>query len=207
MKPLTRGYIHQVVFYVAICACAILITHSRGTLALISNIIYSITLIGLYGISALYHCIMWDRRTYLLLRSIDHAAIFALIAGSATPICLLGLKSESSLRFLAIMWVIAATGMILAIFWTQRPKWTRSFFYVAMGWLAIFYLPEIKSSLGVADMELLLIGGITYSVGALIYASKRPDPFPKIFGYHEIFHVLVVIASVLYFKVIYGLTT
>jgi len=207
MKPLVRGYIHQAAFFIALGACTLLIAQSRESRALISNIIYSLTLTGMYGVSALYHCPMWSRRNYLLMRSIDHAAIFALIAGSATPICLLGLNNESGWRLLFMLWVIAAIGMFLAIFWTQGPKWVRAFLYVTIGWLAVPYLSEIRSSLGVADTELLLIGGIIYTIGALVYAIKHPDPFPRVFGYHEIFHILVVIASVFYFKVIYGLTT
>ncbi len=206
MKPLIRGYIHQAAFVIALGACALLISQSHGARALTSNIIYSLTLTGMYGVSALYHSPMWSRRNYLLMRSIDHAAIFALIAGSATPICLLGLNNESGRRLLFMLWGIAAIGMFLAIFWTQGPKWMRSLLYVAIGWLAVFYLSEIKSSLGLADTELLLIGGVIYTVGALVYAIKRPDPFPRVFGYHEIFHILVVIASVFYFRVIYGLT-
>lgn len=207
MKPLIRGYIHQAAFFIALGACALLIAQSRESRALIANIIYSLTLTGMYGVSTLYHRPMWSHRNYLLMKSIDHAAIFALIAGSATPVCLLGLNNESGRQLLFIFWGIAAIGMLLAIFWTQRPKWVRACLYVAMGWAAIPYLPEIKSSLGIADTELLLIGGVIYTVGALVYASKRPDPFPRVFGYHEIFHIFVVVASAFYFKVIYGLTT
>ncbi len=207
MKPLIRGYIHQAAFFIAFGACVMLIAQSHGTRSLISNIIYSLTLIGMYGVSALYHSPMWSRRNYLLMRSIDHAAIFACIAGTATPICLLVLKNESGWKLLSIMWAIAAIGMFLTIFWTQGPKWIRACLYVTIGWFAVPYLSEIRSSLGAADTELLLIGGIIYTVGALVYAIKRPNPFPRVFGYHEIFHILVVIASVFYFKVIYFLTT
>jgi len=207
MKPLIRGYIHQVAFFIALGACVMLIAQSQGTRALISNIIYSLTLIGMFGVSALYHRPMWSRRNYLLMRSIDHASIYAYIAGSATPICLLGLNEVLGWRLLFIIWTIATIGMFFAIFWTQGPKWIRACLYIAVGWFAIPYLSEIRSSLGAADTDLLLIGGIIYTVGALVYAIKRPNPFPRVFGYHEIFHILVVIASVLYFKVIYFLTT
>jgi len=207
MKPLIRGYILQAAFFIALGACALLIVKSHGAHALTANIIYSLTLTGMYGVSALYHCPIWSRRNYLLMRSIDHAAIFALIAGTATPICLLGLNNEPGRRLLFLLWGVAAIGMLLAIFWTQGPKWVRAFLYVAIGWLAVPYLPEIQSSLGPANTHLLLVGGVIYTVGALIYAIKHPDPFPLVFGYHEIFHILVVIASAFYFRVIYGLTT
>lgn len=206
MKPLTRGYIHQAAFFIAMGACALLLTKSYNTTAFFANLIYSLTLIGMYGISALYHRPMWSRSNYLLLRSIDHAAIFALIAGTATPICLIGLKTPLGQQLLYIIWGVAAMGMFLAIFWTQGPKWTRALLYVTFGWLIIPYFPAIKAGLGVFDMQLLLIGGILYTVGAVIYALKRPNPFPQTFGYHEIFHLFIVIASIFHFKVIYNLT-
>lgn len=206
MKPLTRGYIHQGAFYIALVACALLIIKSQDQNALISNTIYSFTLVGMYGISSFYHCPMWNRRQYLLIRSIDHAAIFALIAGTATPICLLGLKNQAGLKLLFILWGFAAIGMVLAVFWSQGPKWVRSLLYVTMGWLCIPFFSDIKSAIGLADMQLLLIGGLIYTLGALVYAFKRPNPFPKYFGYHEIFHLLIVIASIFHFIVIYRLT-
>ncbi len=206
MKPLTRGYIHQGAFFIALGACAMLIAKSDEIRVLIANIIYSLTLVGMYGISALYHRPMWSRQSYLLMRSFDHAAIFALIAGTATPICLIGLKDELGLRLFSIMWGIATMGIFLTIFWTQGSKWIRALLYVAMGWLAIPYISEIKSTLGTANLQLLLIGGIIYTVGALVYAFKYPDPFPRIFGYHEIFHLFIVIASIFHFRVIYSLT-
>lgn len=207
MKPLARGYIHQAAFYIAIVACGILIYHAHGSVALLPILIYSFTLILLYGVSALYHCPMWSRQNYLLMRRIDHAAIFALIAGTTTPICLLGLKSESGVRLLSIVWGVAIIGMLIAIFWTHAPKWARAFLYLIIGWLSLPYLSEIKSSLGIVNTELLITGGIIYTVGALIYAFKWPNPYPLVFGYHEIFHIFIVIASGFHFKVIYNLAT
>ena len=207
MKPLMRGYIHQAAFFIALVACSLLIFKSHGPHALVSSIIYSLSLTGLYGISALYHCPMWSPRTYSLMKSIDHAAIFVLIAGSATPICLMGLKGELGLRCLSIIWILAIFGMIMAIFWDRQSKWFRAMLYVITGWIALPYLPQIKSALGTADLQLLLAGGVIYTLGALVYACKRPDPLPHVFGYHEIFHTLVVIASGFHFRVIYGLVT
>lgn len=173
MKPLARGYIHQVAFFGAIGASIMLILHSHGARALISNVIYSLTLIWLYGMSTLYHCPMWSRRNYLLMRSIDHAAIFAFIAGSATPICVLGIKSESGLQLLTIMWVVSIIGMLMTIFWTQGPKWVRAFFYIVISWFAILYLPEMKYSLGMTNLWLLLIGGIIYRFTSYEYWASN----------------------------------
>lgn len=207
MKPLLRGYIHQIAFFIALVACAVLIYHSHGTRAVTANIIYSLSLSGLYCVSALYHCPMWSRRTYLLMRRLDHAAIFVLIAGSATPICMLGLKDKLGNQLLYTIWVIAIIGMIITIFWSHGPKWIRALLYVSAGWFAFPYLPQIKASLGTTDMWLLVGGGIVYTLGAMVYGLKRPNPFPRVFGYHEIFHIFVVIASAFHFSVIYRLTT
>lgn len=207
MKPLMRGYIPQAAFIMSLCACTILISQSHGVRALSSAIIYSLTLTLLFGVSTLYHRPMWSRRNYLLIKRIDHAAIFALIAGTATPICILGLKDEGGLRLLTLLWSIAMIGMLLSIFWVHAPKWARTLLYVAIGWLALPYLPRMQSALGLTDMRLLLIGGIVYTVGALVYAFKWPNPLPQVFGYHEIFHIFIVIASGFHFKVIYMLAT
>jgi hemolysin III len=207
MRPLIRGHIHLAAFFVAIGAVILLITKSHGTRALTATIIYSLSLILLYGVSALYHCHLWSRPKYLLIRRIDHAAIFALIAGSATPICLLGLKNGSGLKLFSILWVLAIIGMLIAIFWTHAPKWVRAILYVTIGWAALPYLAEIESAIGLKEMWLLMLGGIVYTIGAVIYACKRPDPFPSVFGYHELFHTMVVIASALQFSVIYSLAT
>lgn len=206
MKPQFRGYIPQVAFFIALCGCALLMVHSKNFNTLILNIIYSSTLVGMYGISTLYHRPWWDRRKYLMIRSFDHAAIFALIAGTATPICVLVLKNHG-LQLLFFFWGFAALGMLLTLFYNQSPKWARVFLYVILGWLVIPYFSEMRSHLEMIDFRLLLVGGIFYTLGGLIYALKRPNPFPEIFGYHEIFHILVVIASIFHFVVIYHLTT
>lgn len=207
MKPLARGYIHLAAFFVTLCACTILIMYSNGTYAILASVIYSASLIGQYGVSALYHTRMWSRQKYLLLRRIDHAAIFVLIAGTATPICLLKLNNEPGLQLLSILWLVALIGMFMTTLWTHVPKWVRATLYVAMGWITILYFPEIKSSLDTINIQLLIIGGMTYTLGATIYAFKWPDPFPSVFGYHEVFHVLVVLGSGFHFCLNYNLAT
>lgn len=207
MKPLMRGYIHQVAFFIALLACARLISHSHSNLALVSNIIYSLSLTGLYGISALYHCPFWrNHHTYVLMGKIDHAAIFILIAGTGTPVCLLGLAGKSGWMLFGIIWCIALIGILMAFSGLHRLKFIRAILYVAAGWMVFPFIPEIKSSLGTMNLWYLISGGIIYTLGALVYALKKPDLFPRVFGYHEVFHVLVVIASILHFIVIYHLT-
>lgn len=207
MKPLARGYIHLAAFFITFCACTILIIYSNGTYAIFASVIYSISLIGQYGVSSLYHTRMWTRQKYLLLRRIDHAAIFILIAGSATPICLLKLKNTSGLQLLFVFWLVAIIGMLITTLWTHVPKWSRAVLYVAMGWIGILYFPEIKSSLDTTNIQLLVIGGVAYTLGAIIYAFKWPNPFPSVFGYHEVFHVLVVLGSGFHFCLNYNIAT
>jgi len=206
MRPLARGYIHRIAFFVACGASALLLKHSHGALELTANSIYCLSLIGMFAVSALYHSRYWSRPHYLLIRRIDHAAIFILIAGTATPICLLGLNESLGLRLILMMWAVAAIGIPLTVFSTHSPKWLRALFYVALGWLAFPFLHDIEIALGPSNLWLLIIGGIFYTVGALLYALKWPNPFPRHFGYHEIFHAFVVIASGCHFKVIYTLT-
>jgi len=160
-----------------------------------------------YGVSGFYHTYTWSRKKYLILRRIDHAAIFALIAGTATPICLLTLKSHGGPQLLSILWLLAIIGMFITTIWSHVPKWTRALLYVVMGWIGILYFPEIKSSLNIINLQLLVLGGLTYTLGALIYAFKWPNPFPNVFGYHEVFHVLVVFGSGLHFCLNYNLAT
>lgn len=150
---------------------------------------------------------MWSRQKYLLLRRIDHGAIFAFIAGSATPICLLRLKNGSGLQLLFILWLVALIGVFVTTIWPHVPKWARSLLYVAMGWIGVLYFPEIKSSLDTTSIQLLILGGATYTLGAMIYAFKWPDPFPSVFGYHEVFHVLVVLGSIFHFCLNYNIST
>ncbi|HHF7368230.1 TPA: hemolysin III family protein [Legionella bozemanae] len=207
MKPLARGYIHLAAFFITLCACTILIIYSNGAYAIFASVIYSVSLIGQYGVSALYHTRMWSRQKYLLLRRIDHAAIFVLIAGTATPICLLKLKNAYGLQLLSILWLVALIGMLMTTIWTHVPKWVRALLYVAMGWIGILYFPEIKYSLDITNIQLLVIGGVAYTLGAIIYAFKWPDPFPRVFGYHEVFHVFVVLGSVLHFCLNYNIAT
>jgi len=128
-----------------------------------------------------------------------------MIAGTGTPLSLLGLPGADGRTLMLYFWLAAGLGVIQCLFWVNAPKWISAILYVVVGWLALPYLSEFKSTLGVVSVALLLAGGIVYTVGALVYAFKRPNPWPKVFGYHEIFHVLVIVAAVLHFIVVYRL--
>lgn len=179
-----------------------LVFNAHGTRTTIAALIYSLSLIALFGISSLYHRITWKPGPRMLMRRLDHAAIYILIAGTSTPICLLALAPVAGTRLLQIVWFAAIFGIIHSLFWVNAPKWLSSVLYVTMGALIVPYLPEIKAALSMMDVIYILIGGVLYTAGAIIYALKKPNPNPAIFGYHEIFHLLVIAGAGFHFLVI-----
>ena len=204
-KPLLRGYSHQFAFFIALGACFVLLKNSYGKNTFISTVIYSFSLCGLFGISALYHRPNWQPQQRLLMKRLDHTAIYILIAGTSTPICLLALSPIPGWQLLKLVWTAAIFGIIQSLFWVKAPKWLSALLYIIVGCLVFPYLPELKNSLNPNDLELILIGGFVYIVGAIIYALKRPNPNPKFFGYHEIFHLFVIAGAGFHFLVIYKL--
>ena len=203
--PLLRGYIHQEAFFVALGACLLLVAKSSNTTAQAASIIYSLGLLLLLGISAFYHRRYWAPKARAILRRVDHSAIFLLIAGTFTPICLLALSQTEGYHLLLIVWAMALFGIIQSIFWAKAPKKYRALFYVVMGWIALPYVHELNSSLGSKNLALLVLGGVAYSIGAVFYAVKKPNLSPSIFGYHELFHVFTIIGATLHFIVVYQL--
>ncbi|HHF7349799.1 TPA: hemolysin III family protein [Legionella feeleii] len=207
MRPLARGYVHLVAFFIILGPCCLILVYSNGTRALFANLIYTCSLIMQYGVSGLYHTHTWSREKYLLLRRIDHATIFILIAGTATPLCLVKLQKSIGVQLLSFLWFVAIIGIFMTTMWPHIPKWSRALLYILMGWIGVFYFSEIQSSLTILNIKLLILGGITYTLGALIYAFKWPDPFPSVIGYHEIFHILVVVGSGFHFALNYNIAT
>jgi hemolysin III len=204
-KPLLRGHFHQAAFFFALGACAMLLANSHASKSLIATVIYSLSLIALFGISALYHRPTWKPHARMIMRRMDHAAIYILIAGTSTPICLLALSPEHGMRLLQLVWGAAFFGIIQSLFWVTAPKWLSAILYVTVGCLVIPYFPELKSALSHNDLFNLAVGGFVYILGAVIYAVKKPNPNPKIFGYHEIFHLLVIVGAFFHFLVIHKL--
>ncbi|MBC7539992.1 MAG: hemolysin III family protein [Bacteriovorax sp.] len=205
IKPLLRGHSHQAAFFFALGACAVLLLNAHGTRTIVATIIYSFSLIGLFGISAVYHRPTWQPQQRMWMRRMDHAAIYVLIAGTSTPICLLALSPMAGMKLLELVWSAALFGIIQSLFWVTAPKWVSSVLYVTVGCLIVPYLPELKAALTMNDVWLILTGGVVYVIGAIIYALRRPNPNPKIFGYHEIFHLLVIAGAGFHFLVIYKL--
>jgi hemolysin III len=205
-KPSLRGYFHQEAFFMGLGACIFLVARSRTETIFFSNLIYSFGLLFLFGVSAIYHRPHWEPKPRALMKRLDHSAIFILIAGTFTPFCLLALPPSDGKHLLIFIWSVAIAGVMQSIFWVKAPKWFTAILYVGMGWLIFPYLKQINEALGETNVGLLLAGGIIYTIGAVFYALKKPRLFPKVFGYHELFHVFTIIAATLHFIVIYQLS-
>ena len=204
-KPLLRGYFHEWMFFISIGACIPLISKSTNPNELIATIVYSIGIFMMFGFSALYHRINWRPKVLKVMRRLDHSSIFIMIAGSFTPICLLVLPDKLGLQLLLIIWIIAGIGIIQTVLFTNTPRMVRAGIYLIAGYMAIPYLSVLSSVMGFTNYALTVAGGTIYSVGAIGYGLKFPDLSPKYFGYHEFFHILVSVAAILHFIVIYSI--
>jgi len=193
-KPLLRGVSHEIAAFIAALGAIVLVSAAPSPRATIAAGVYGATLTTLFTLSALYHRRTWSRPAYLLMRRFDHSAIFLLIAGSYTPLCLV-LGGRLGYVLLAVAWAGAALGVLKSVFWQSAPRPLMAALAVGLGWVVVPVLPRLRSAVGAGALVLLLAGGLAYSVGALIYVLKRPNPAPAIFGYHEIFHALVIVAA------------
>jgi hemolysin III len=203
IKPRLRGVIHEYAFFVALVAGAALLVSAPSGKARVAAAIYVLGLAGLLGTSALYHRVTWQRpNVRRWLRRLDHSMIFLLIAGTYTPFALIVLSQPLGAVVLVVIWAGAAGGIVLSLLWPDAPRPVSAAIYISLGWVAIIAMPQMLEKLGVLGVALIVAGGLLYSAGAVIYARKRPDPAPTVFGYHEIFHVLVVAAAALHFAVI-----
>ncbi len=194
MKPRYRGWIHQQASYLSLLAGAVLVFLAPTPRAALAAAIYSLALVAMLTVSALYHRRDWSPKLRARMRSLDHATIFVLIAGSYTPFCLLALKGEVGERLLLIAWMGAVAGIAQSIFWVRAPRALTACLYLALGWLVTPYLPLLAKSIGSLGLSLIAAAGLFFTVGAVIYVIRRPNPAPATFGYHEVFHTLVTAA-------------
>jgi len=201
-KPRLRGVLHQYAFFVSLALGVSLVVFAPAGRAKLAAVIYALAVSGLLGTSALYHRVTWSKRVRAWMRRLDHSMIFVLIAGTYTPFALLVLSGSLARAILIVVWAGAAAGIVLKLAWITAPRWVTAGVYVALGWVAIAAMPDLASALGPAAVGLVMAGGVLYTAGALIYALKRPDPVPTVFGYHEIFHALVIAAAAAHFAVI-----
>jgi hemolysin III len=198
-KPLLRGVSHRIAFFVALVAGALLVVRARPGTATAAALAFAASLVFLFGVSALYHGVDWSPEGRQRMRRLDHAAIFVLIAGGYTPLFSLVPSSQGGHGALIAIWAGASVGVVKSLLWAHAPKWLTALVCVVLGWTALGQVVDRASQVGSLSVGLLIASGAIYSLGALVYALKRPDPFPRVFGYHEVFHLIVIIASVCLF--------
>jgi hemolysin III len=195
-KPLMRGWSHVLAAMASLLLTVALCWRSSTDLPrLISLLIFGLSMLELYSISALYHVGRWREKPRRILRAIDHANIFVLIAGTYTPLCFNILSGWLRIVILVVIWALAALGVGLAIFTLHLPRWITAALYIGMGWVVVLALPAFLAVLPWYAVAILLLGGVLYTIGAIVYARKRPDPFPRVFGFHEVFHLFVIAGS------------
>ena len=203
VKPRLRGVLHEYGFFVSTVLGVVLVIAAPDGQATFAAAVYAASVSALLGTSAAYHRIDWVRpRARAWMRRLDHSMIFVLIAGTYTPFSLLVLDGTLATAVLIVVWAGALGGIVLNLVWTTAPKWLTATVYVALSWVAVLAMPELADALGAVGVALLLGGGLLYTAGAVVYALERPDPAPAVFGYHEIFHALVLAAALAHFAVV-----
>lgn len=200
-RPLLRGVSHEIAAGFAAVAWLGLALVAREGPAFVAANVYGATLFALFAVSATYHRVTWRPRALLLMRRLDHSAIFFLIAGTYTPFCLL-LPERSRMLLLSLVWGGALLGVVRSVVWVRAPRPLIAAFYVLLGWMVLPVLPALRLALGDGGLALLCVGGALYTLGAIIYATRRPDPFPRVFGYHEVFHALVIAAAACHYALV-----
>ncbi|MBA3523559.1 MAG: hemolysin III family protein [Geodermatophilaceae bacterium] len=205
LKPRLRGWLHAGSFFVSLITGAVLITMAaaEGAAHVAAVSVYAVTVTLLFGVSALYHRRTWSVRGWLRMKRLDHSMIFVFIAGSYTPFAVLALDPGSDVLILTTVWLGAVAGVALKLAWPGSPRWLGVPIYIALGWVAVFVLPQILANAGVTALVLLMVGGLLYSVGGIAYASRWPNPSPVWFGHHEVFHACTVVAAICHYVAIW----
>ncbi len=199
IKPRLRGWIHLGTFPIVLAAGIVLVVLAPGGAPRVSSAIFAATAALLFGTSALYHRGTWSPRWTGILKRLDHSNIFLIIAGTYTPFAVTLLPSARERTLLWLVWGGAIAGVLFRVFWVGAPRWLYTPVYIALGWVAIFYLPDFLHTGGAGVLTLIAVGGGLYTLGAVVYATKKPNPSPRWFGFHEIFHVFTVLAFVVHY--------
>jgi hemolysin III len=203
VKPRLRGVSHEWAFFVSLFLGAALIVAAKTPRATLAVTVYAVSLSALFGTSALYHRVNWTRPNMRRwMRRLDHSMIFFLIAGTYTPFALLVLHGPLASAILVVVWIGALAGAVVEMIWIDHPKWVAALIYMSLGWVAAVAFPELWTAMGVAGTLLVAAGGLLYTAGAVVYATQRPNPNPRVFGYHEVFHLLVIAAAAAHFSAI-----
>ncbi len=195
LKPLLRGVLHQCAFFLSLVVGAVLVATASTALARWSGLVFAASVTAMFGASALYHRGSWAPRKRQWLRRLDHAMIFLLIAGTYTPVGLHILSGPWQVIVLTVVWIGAAVAIALRLLWTDGPRWIPVAIAVALGWVAVLVLPQLVRGIAPAGVVLLLTGGLLYTLGSVVYARKWPNPLPTVYGFHEVFHTLVIAAA------------
>ena len=193
-RPRFRGVLHQIAFFVALVAGTLLVVFAEGARASTAAAVFAGSVAAMLGASALYHRVTWSVRVRPWMRRVDHAGIYLLIAGTYTPVGLLTMQGTMRNVVLAIVWSGAAAAIVFKFAWVTAPKWLSAVLGIALGWVGVAAMPQVAEHAGIAAAVLLGVGGLAYTAGAVVYARRRPDPVPTVFGYHEVFHALTLVA-------------
>jgi hemolysin III len=206
LKPRLRGWLHAYAAAISIFSGAVLVAvagATHGGRAAAPTAIYAATVTLLFGTSALYHRVKWSPRAHTLMKRLDHSMIFVFIAGTYTALAGLTLARSAAITVLVIVWSGALVGVALQTAWPHAPGWLTVPCYVALGWVAVFVMPELLHNAGVAALVLIIAGGVIYTIGGVVYAVKRPNPIPGVFGFHEVFHLCTLVAAVCHYVAIW----
>jgi hemolysin III len=201
-RPLLRGWIHLVAVVVTVIAAPFVVARAPTAGAAAALAIYMTSIVALFGVSASFHRIRWSPAARRRMRRADHATIFIAIAGTNTAVAGLALRGWAQVLILSLVWGGAAVGITVRQLWLDAPKWAVAIPYVVVGWCALVVAPQLLHALGGAGFGLLAAGGAAYTAGALVYAAKKPNPVPGVFGYHEVFHACTVVGATLHFVVV-----
>ena len=199
VKPKLRGWLHLGTAPLALAGGIVLVVLSPSGITRLGSALFAATALVLFTVSAIYHRGTWSPRTWNFLRRFDHANIFLLIAGTYTPFSLLLLEGRNQVILLATVWTGAVLGVLFRVFWAGAPRWLYTPIYIALGWAAVFFFQDFVNGTGVAVLTLMCVGGGLYTLGGLVYGFQRPNPWPRWFGFHEVFHTLTIAAFVTHY--------
>lgn len=199
IKPKLRGWLHAATAPLALISFLVMLVLAESREARAGIAIFMFSALLLFGVSAVYHTVPWRERASQVLRRLDHSNIFVMIAGSYTPFSLLLLEPEQTTILLTLVWGGALLGVLFKVFWLSAPRWVYVPLYLALGWAALIYLPDFYSQASTAVFTMLAVGGALYTLGAVVYGFKWPDPNPRWFGYHEVFHALTIAAFIVHY--------
>jgi hemolysin III len=201
-RPLLRGAMHLVVALLAPAGLVLLLLLADSPRRYVGASIFAASLMLLYTTSASYHIAPWSDRLRAVMKRADHAMIFVLIAGTYTPLCLVVLSTAWGISILSLVWTLAGLGVLLVIAWPSAPRWVTVAPYLAVGWVGVLPISQVLTNMPPLAITMLAAGGALYTVGAVVYARRKPNPFPRVFGFHEVFHTFVVAGTALHFTLI-----